>query len=110
MNLAGFCDVDRAGNVDDRKSTSEGYFYLGNNMISWHRKKHNSILLSTTKVEYIVAGSCYTQLLWMKQMIEDYGIVLDCLTRYCDNTNAIKISKIQYNILGLSILTFFIIS
>ena len=34
MNLVGFCDEDEVKNVDDRKSTSGGCFYLGNNMIS----------------------------------------------------------------------------
>ena len=37
--LAGYSDVDRAGNADDRKSTSGGCFYVGNNLISWMNKK-----------------------------------------------------------------------
>ena len=32
--LAGYSDVDWAGNADDRKSTSRGCFYVGNNLIS----------------------------------------------------------------------------
>ena len=86
-------DVDWAGNADDRKSTSDGYFYLGSNLVSWFSKKQNSISLSTTKAEFIVAGSCCIQLFWMKQMLEDYGIVQDTLTVFCDNTSAINISK-----------------
>ena len=34
VNLVGFDDVEWVGNVDDRKSISGGYFYLGNNLIS----------------------------------------------------------------------------
>ena len=41
----------------------------------------------------IATGSCCTQLLWMKQMFADYGIVQDILIVYCDNTSAINISK-----------------
>ena len=92
-SLAGYSDADWAGNADDRKSTSGGCFYLGNNLVSWFRKKQNSISLSTAEAEYIAAGSCCTQLLWMKQMLEDYGIVQDTLIVYCDNTSAINISK-----------------
>ncbi|CAL2245742.1 unnamed protein product [Prunus armeniaca] len=51
----GYTDADWAGNVNDRKSTSEGCFYV-------------------VEAEYITAGSCCTQLLWMKQMMSDYGI------------------------------------
>ncbi|KAM6544009.1 hypothetical protein CsatB_008456 [Cannabis sativa] len=92
-NLVCFSDADWAGNADDRKSTSGGCFYLGNNLVSWHSKKQNSISLSTAEAEYIVAGSCCTQLLWMKQMMADYGFDLKTLTIFCDNTSAINISK-----------------
>ena len=37
--LAGYPDADWAGNADDRKSTSGGYFYVGNNLVSWMSKK-----------------------------------------------------------------------
>ena len=91
--LAGYSDVDWAGNVDDRKSTLGGCFYVGNNIVSLMSKKQNSISLSTIKAEYIVAGSCCTQLLWMQKLLLDYGIRQEHLTIYCDNTSAINISK-----------------
>ncbi|XP_060974485.1 uncharacterized mitochondrial protein AtMg00810-like [Cannabis sativa] len=50
-------DADWAGNADDRKRTSDGCFYLGNNLVSWHNKKQNSISLSTAEAEYIVVGT-----------------------------------------------------
>ncbi|GAA0168782.1 hypothetical protein LIER_23420 [Lithospermum erythrorhizon] len=37
--LVGFCDVDWVGNAEDRKSTSGGYFFVGNNLVSWFSKK-----------------------------------------------------------------------
>ena len=85
--------ADGADNAHDRKSITRGCFYLGNNLVSWHSKKHNSISLSTAEAKYIAAGSCYTQLLWMKQMLVDYGIIEDTLIVFCDNTSAINISK-----------------
>ncbi|KAL7129094.1 hypothetical protein ABFS83_13G040600 [Erythranthe nasuta] len=80
--LAGFSDADWAGDADD----------LGNNLVSWYSKKQNSISLSTAELEYIAAGSCCAQLLWMKQMVCDYGISQDLLHIYCDNMSAINIS------------------
>ena len=58
--LAGYSDADWARSVDDRKSTSGGCFYLGNNLVSWMSKKQNLVSLSMAKAEYIAAGSCYT--------------------------------------------------
>ena len=66
---------------------------MNNNLVSWMSKKQNSISLSTVEVEYIVAGSCCTQLLWMQKLLLDYGIHQEHLTIYCDNTSAINISK-----------------
>ena len=43
VNLAGYCDADWSGCLDDRRSTSGGCFYLGNNMVSWHSKKQNCV-------------------------------------------------------------------
>ena len=37
--LVGYSDADRAGNADDRKRTSGGCFYVGNNLVSWMSKK-----------------------------------------------------------------------
>ena len=49
--------------MDDRKSTLGGYFYLGNNLVSWMSKKQNLVSLSTAKADYIAMGSCCAQLL-----------------------------------------------
>ena len=82
-----------AGSVDDQKSTSGGYFYLDNKLISLMSKNQNSVSLSMAKAKYIVAGSCCTQLLWMKKMLHDYEIPQDTMCVFCDNTNAINLSK-----------------
>ena len=97
--LAGYSDANWDGNTDNRKSTSGGCFYVGNNLVSWMSKKQNSISLSIAETEYIAAGSYCTQLLWMQKLLHDYGICQEHLTIYCDNTNAINISKnlVQYS-------------
>ena len=91
--LAGYSDANWARNADDRKSTSEGCFYVGNNLFSWMSKTQNSISLSTIEAEYIAAGSYCTQLLWMQKLLYDYGICQKHLTIYCENTSAINIFK-----------------
>jgi len=51
--LIGYCDADWTGSADDRKSTSEGCFFLGKNLVSWFSKKQNFVSLSTTEAQYI---------------------------------------------------------
>ena len=72
--LAGYSDVDWAGNADDRKITFGACFYLGNNLVSWMSKNQNSISFSTTEAEYIAVTNYCTQLLWMQKLLFGYGI------------------------------------
>ena len=61
--------------------------------MSWMSQKQNLVSLSTAKAEYIAAASCCAQLLWMKKLLHDYGITQDTICVFCDNTNAINLSK-----------------
>ena len=92
-DLVGFSDSDWAGDIDDRKSTSGGCFYLGRNLVSWYSRKQNCVSLSTAESEYVAAGSCVTQLIWLKNMLTAYGLKSDTLLMFCDNHSAINISK-----------------
>ena len=49
--------------------------------------------LSTAEAEYIAAGACCAQILYMKQSLLDYGVVLDRIPLLCDNESAVKIAN-----------------
>jgi hypothetical protein len=66
FEVVGYSDADYARCKVDRKSTSETYQFLGWSLVSWSSKKQNSIALSTVEEEYVTAGSCCAQLLWMR--------------------------------------------
>jgi hypothetical protein len=94
LSLIAYIDVDCAGCIDARKSTSGATFYLGEFLVSWIRKKQSSVSLSTAEAEYIATTSCCTQVLWMKQTLTDIQVEYDePIPIYCDNTSAISISK-----------------
>ena len=81
------------GSKTDRKSTSGTCQFLGHVFISWSSKKKNSIAFSTIEVEYIAAGSCCAQILWIEQQLSDSGVTLHNISIFCDNTSAINITK-----------------
>ena len=66
-NLVGYSDSDFARCKTDRKSTSDTCHFIVSALVSWHSKKQNNVALSTAEVEYISAGSCCAQILWMRQ-------------------------------------------
>ena len=90
FTLLGYSDSDFAGCRVDRKSTSGGCHLLGRSLVSWSSKKQNSVALSTAEAEYIAVGACCAQILYMKQSLLDYGVVLDRIPLLYDNESAVK--------------------
>ena len=92
FDLIGYSDADWAGCKINRKSTSGTCQFLGRSLVSWASKKQNSVALSTAEAEYIAAGHCCAQLLWMRQTLRDYGYKLTKVPLLCDNESAIKMA------------------
>ncbi|KAK6122145.1 hypothetical protein DH2020_044114 [Rehmannia glutinosa] len=93
LKLIGYSDSDYAECRVDRKRTSGTCQMLGNRLVSWFSKKQNSIATSTAKVEYIAAGSCCAQVLWMRHQLRDYEIEEKEIPIMCDNTKYISTDK-----------------
>ena len=66
---------------------------LSISLVSWSSKKQNSVALSTAEAKYIAVGTCCAQILYMKQTLLDYGIVLEKVPLLCDNESAVKLAN-----------------
>jgi hypothetical protein len=97
FDLLGYSDLDYAGCKVDRKSTSGTCQLLGRSLVSWISKKQNSIALSTTEAEYVAAGACCAQLLWMRLTLRDVGCKFSKVPLLCDNESAIKLANNPVN-------------
>ncbi|KAI3669613.1 hypothetical protein L6452_40903 [Arctium lappa] len=86
-------DSDFAGSKVDRKSTTGSCQLLGGNLVSWSSKKQHSVSTSTSEVEYVAAGSCCAQILWMKNQLQDYDQFYSRVPILCDNSSAIAIAN-----------------
>jgi hypothetical protein len=94
LSLISYTYEDWVGCIDDRRSTSEATFYLGECLVSCLSKKQLSISLSTSEAQYIATTGCCTQVLWMKQTLIDIQFEYDePIPIYFDNKSAINISK-----------------
>nr|ABA98480.1 retrotransposon protein, putative, Ty1-copia subclass [Oryza sativa Japonica Group] len=56
-------------------------------------RKQSSVAQSTAESEYIVAASCCSQIIWLLSTLKDYGLTLEKVPLFCDNTSAINIAK-----------------
>ena len=92
--MRAYTDVDWAGKIDERKSTSRGALFLGKKVVTWTSKKQSCTSKSTAKVEYVATAINYTKIVWIKQLLKGMKEEITALViLYCDNTSAINISK-----------------
>jgi hypothetical protein len=99
FDFIGCLDSNYAGCKVDRKSTSGTCQFLGRSLVSWSSKKQTSVALSTAEAEYVAAGQCCVQLLWMRKTLRDFGYNLSKVPLLCDNESAIRMAKnpIEHN-------------
>ena len=69
IRLHGFIDLDWAGSVEYRKSTSGFCFSVGSCMISWFNRKQSSIELGMSRVEHIASCSSCSEAVWIRNML-----------------------------------------
>ena len=74
MTLEGYCDVDWASNLDDRKSVSCICIFLGGNLITWSSRKEKVVAYSSTEDEYRALDSAATDLVWIQNLLSEIGI------------------------------------
>jgi histone deacetylase 1/2 len=76
-NLTGvsiFTDADWAGDIDDRRSTSEFAVFVGPNLISWSAKKQPTVSRSSTEAEYKALGNGVAEAMWVESVLKELGV------------------------------------
>jgi hypothetical protein len=89
FDLIGYLDFDYAGCKVDRKSTSGTCQFLGRSLCLGAQR--NKLRCPTTaEAEYVAAGQCCAQLLWMRQTLRYFGYNLSKVPLLYDNESAIR--------------------
>ena len=90
--LEAYTDVDYAGSIVDRRSTTRYCTFLGGNLVTWRSKKQNVVAKSSTESEFKVIAQGLCELLWLKIILDDLRIKWDDpMKLYCDKKSAINI-------------------
>nr|GEW20745.1 uncharacterized mitochondrial protein AtMg00810-like [Tanacetum cinerariifolium] len=92
FGLTAFSNVDHAGCIDSRKSTSGGIQFLGDKLVSWMSKKQNCTVMSLAEAECVALSASCAQVMWMRTQLQDYGFNYNKIPLYCDSQSAIAIS------------------
>jgi len=75
LDIHGFVDVDWAGNMDQRRSTSGYLFSLFEGAVSWMSKKQTVVALLTTEAEYMAATHARKEVVWLQRLFSSMGLV-----------------------------------
>ncbi|KAJ0683370.1 putative RNA-directed DNA polymerase [Helianthus annuus] len=91
-SLTAFLDSDWAGCPVDRRSTGGYAIYLGSNLISWSAHKQRTVSRSSTEPEYKAIADTVAELIWLKSLLHELGLISKASTLWCDNLGATYLS------------------
>jgi hypothetical protein len=93
--VLGYYDVDWAGDLEDRRSTTGFVFMTGGGAISWSSKRQPTIALSTTEAKYMANIEATKEAIWITKLMMDLGYMEEkkVMVIRCDNQGAISLTK-----------------
>eukprot|EP00253_Pinus_taeda_P007470 PITA_07470 len=91
-SFCGYVDVDYAGDLDKRRSTTGYVFTLASGAISWMSKLQETVALSTTEAEYIVASDASKEAIWLKGLLDEIGRAHEKVNVLCDNQSVVHLA------------------
>ena len=96
LEVTGYFDVNFAGCVDSRKSTSGFFIMLASGAMSWRSMKQTLITTFTMEAEFVSYFEATSHDVWLKSFIVDLRII-DSIHRplrlYCDNLAVVFLAK-----------------
>ena len=93
QSVDAYSDADWAGAIDDRRSTSGYFTFVGGNLVTWRSKKQNVVARSSAKTEFrgMTLGIC--EALWLRLILMDLGYLpRQPIRLYYDNKAACDIA------------------
>eukprot|EP00253_Pinus_taeda_P007757 PITA_07757 len=93
LDIRGFVDVDWAGDLEQRSSTSGYVFNLFGGGVSWMSKKQFVVALSTTEAEYMAATHASKEAVWLQRLCSSMRLVQGAIRIDCDSQSEIFLEK-----------------
>ena len=93
QSVDAYSDVDWAGAIDDKQSTSGYFTFVGGNLVTWRSKKQNVVAHSRAEAEFrgMALGLC--EALWLRLLLLDLGYLSrQSIGLYCENKAACDIA------------------
>ncbi|XP_073220339.1 secreted RxLR effector protein 161-like [Cicer arietinum] len=88
-----FTDVDWAGSIIERKSTTGYCAYVWGNLVTWRSKKQGVVARSSAEAEFRAMAQGICELLWIRKLLDELKMKVDSpLKLFSDSKAAISIA------------------
>ena len=89
-----YTDADHGGNPDNGRSTSGYAVLIGGGAVSWSSRLQSVVSLSTTEAEYIAAVEAGKEIIWMRNLLTEFGYTHTSPSHLLiDNNSAVSVAK-----------------
>ena len=73
---------------------------LAGGPVSWMSILQLTIALSIMEAKYMATTKIVKEAIWVKGLLDDLGVIQENIAVFCDNQNAIFLTKIKHITLG----------
>jgi len=101
-SIIGYSDADWGGDKATRRSTTGYLFKIANSTIIWNSKLQKTVALSSCEAEYMAIKEALKEMLYIKAIITEIGLIFDKIGLfsdidisiiYSDSESAIELAK-----------------
>ena len=92
-DITSYVDLDYAGDLDKRRSTTCYIFTLFGGPVSWKSQLQSIVALSTIEAEYIAATEAMKEALWLQGLVKELGVLNSVVEIFSDGQSAIQLCK-----------------
>jgi hypothetical protein len=93
LKTKSYTDTDWARSIDNRRSISRYFTFIGGNLVTWRSKKQEVVARLSAKAEYRRITKAIYELLWIKNMIQELHIKhTSPIKLYCDSKTTCNIA------------------
>ena len=92
--LWGWVDSDWAADLDSRRSHTGYILMMSGGAVSWKSRRQDCVSLSTSEAEYVAASQCGQEVVYLREILNDFGFPPTGPTRvYEDNLACVAMSE-----------------
>ena len=89
-----YTDADHGGDPDNGRSTGGYAIIIGGGAVSWSSRLQSVVSLSTTEAEYIAAVEAGKEIIWMRNLLTEFGFSITSPSPLLiDNNSAVTVAK-----------------